>query len=142
MALALHFGQYTIMNEGGYRNNLTTLFIDFGASHVVASVVQFSHRSIKLVASCFTDKINSRKINQLIVNEIIIPNIEQDKEAIEEAEESIEDVIGKMNTYNNHKRLEDFKIICSSGNTKQVTASWSGKEEYDGYCRVYKGVLL
>ena len=126
-----------MMNEGGYENMCTTLFVDFGASHTVFSVVQFSKKSMKLVMNKSTDMISSDKIDKAIVDKIIRKNVEDDEEGLEEAEETFEEVMGQMNIYNNRKKMEDFKILCSAGTTRQVTASWNGLEDYEGYCRQF-----
>lgn len=135
LALGLQYGQFTIMNEDGYKNMCTTLFVDFGASHTVFSVVQFYEKSMRLVMNLSTDMISSDKIDGAIVEKIIRKYVEEDEEGLEEADEEFEDVMSQMNIYNNRKKLEDFKILCSAGTTKQVTASWNGKEDYEGYCR-------
>lgn len=113
----------------------TTLFVDFGASHTVFSVVQFSKNSMKLVMNKSTDMISSDKIDKAIVDNIIGKKVMDDKEGLKEAEETADEVMSQMNIYNNRKKLEDFKILCSAGTTRQVTASWNGLEDYEGYCR-------
>lgn len=142
LALGLQFGQFTIMNGDGYQNPLTTLFVDFGASHTVFSIVKFWNKSIELVANLSTDKISSENIDRALLENIIKKKVEDDKEGLEDAEEEYEQVVSEMNVYNNRKKLEDFKMLCSSDSVECVTAFWNGIEDYEGCCKgAYRSLL-